>query len=65
LEQPPTKEALLNIMVGNLVADQYAPDAFLASILEREEFGQTNLNNILAIPHPMSLMTSSRLLLWL
>ena len=28
----------------------------MASILEREELGQTNLNNILAIPHPMSLM---------
>ena len=28
----------------------------MASILEREELGQTNLNNILAIPHAMSLM---------
>ena len=53
---PPTKEELLNIMVGKLVADQYVPDALLASILEREELGQTNLNNILTIPHPMSLM---------
>ena len=28
----------------------------MASILEREELVQNNLNNILAIPHPMSLM---------
>lgn len=56
LEYPPTKAELLNNMVEKLVEDQYAPDGFLASILEREELGQTNLNNILAIPHPMSLM---------
>ena len=56
LEHPPTKEELLKNMVGKLVDDQYAPEDFLASILEREELGQTNLNNILAIPHPMSLM---------
>ena len=56
LEHPPTKAELLNSMVGKLVEEQYAPDVFLASILEREELGQTNLNNILAIPHPMSLM---------
>ena len=56
LEHPPTKEELLSSMVGKLVKDQYAPEDFFASILEREELGQTNLNNILAIPHPMSLM---------
>lgn len=56
LEHPPTKEELLKNMVGKLVDDQYAPEDFLARILEREELGQTNLNNILAIPHPMSLM---------
>ena len=56
LEHPPTKEELLKNMVGKLVDDQYAPEDFLASILEREELGQTNLNNILAIPHPMSLI---------
>ena len=56
LEHPSTKEKLLKNMVGKLVDDQYAPEDFLASILEREELGQTNLNNILAIPHPMSLM---------
>ena len=56
LEHPSTKAELLNSMVGKLVEDKYAPEDFLASILEREELGQTNLNNILAIPHPMSLM---------
>ena len=58
LEHPSTKaENPLNNMVGKLVEDQYAPEDFLASILEREELGQTNLNNILAIPHPMSLIS--------
>ena len=56
MEHPSTKEELLNTIVGKLVEDKYAPEDFLASILEREELGQTNLNNILAIPHPMSLM---------
>ena len=56
LEHPPAKEELLNTIVGKLVEDKYAPEDFLESILEREELGQTNLNNILAIPHPMSLM---------
>ena len=56
-EHPPTKEELLNSMVGKLVEDKYAPEDFLVSILEREKLGQTNLNNILAIPHPMSLIS--------
>ena len=56
MEHPPTKEELLNNLVGTLVADHYAPDYFLARILERGKLGQNNLNNILAIPHPMSLM---------
>lgn len=43
-------------MVGKLVNDHFAPDIFLVSIMEREKLGQTNFNNILAIPHPMSLM---------
>ena len=56
MEHPSTKAELLNTIVGKLVENKYAPEDFLASILEREELGQTNLNNILAIPHPMSLM---------
>lgn len=56
INEPMTKEDLLQKMVGTLVADHYAPDTFLASIMEREKLGQTNLNNMLAIPHPMSLM---------
>lgn len=56
VEHPTTKAELLDAMVGNLVNDHYAPDTFLASIMEREKLGQTNLNNMLAIPHPMSLM---------
>lgn len=57
LEHPSTKEELLSSMVGKLVEDKYAPEDFLVSILEREKLGQTNLNNILAIPHPMSLIS--------
>lgn len=56
INEPLTKEELLQDMVGNLVTDHYAPDTFLASIMEREKLGQTNLNNMLAIPHSMSLM---------
>ena len=56
LEHPSTKAEPLNTIVEKLVEDKYSPEVFLASILEREELGQTNLNNILAIPHPMSLM---------
>ena len=56
LEYPPTKAELLKSMVGKLVEYQYVPDTFFTSNLEREELGQTNLNNILAIPHLMSLM---------
>lgn len=54
---PPTKDDLLNDMVGKLVEDKYAPEDLLVSVLEREKLGLTNLNNILAIPHPMSLMS--------
>lgn len=56
IDEPLIKEELLNGMAGKLVDDHYAPYTFLASIMEREKLGQTNLNNMLAIPHPMSLM---------
>lgn len=56
IDEPLTKEELLNDMAGNLVKDHYAPETFLASIMEREKLGQTNMNNMLAIPHPMALM---------
>ena len=57
LGHPSTKEELLSSMVGKLVEEKYAPEDFLVSIMEREKLGQTNLNNILAIPHPMSLLS--------
>ena len=56
IDEPLIKEELLNGMAGKLVDDHCALDTFLASIMEREKLGQTNLNNMLAIPHPMSLM---------
>lgn len=49
MEHPLTKEELLSNMIGKLVEDHYSPGGFMASILEREELGQTNLNNILDI----------------
>ena len=57
MEHPSTKAELLNTIVGKLVEDKYAPEDFLVSILEREKLGQTNLINILAIPHPMLLIS--------
>lgn len=51
------KEELLNTIVGKLVEDKYAAQkTFGKHTLKGEELGQTNLNNILAITHPMSLM---------
>ena len=56
IDEPLIKEELLNDMAGKLVDDHYALETFLASIMEREKLGQTNMNNMLAIPHPMALM---------
>lgn len=51
-----SKEELINIMVNNLIKDNYVNQDFLPSVMEREALGQTNFSNILAIPHPMSLI---------
>ncbi|WP_288227305.1 BglG family transcription antiterminator [uncultured Enterococcus sp.] len=50
------KERLLKKMTQQLVDKGYVPASFHDSIMKREAINQTNINEWLAIPHPMSLL---------
>lgn len=52
-----TKEQLLVKMSRALEVRSIVPDSFFDSIWEREQISQTNINDVLAIPHPMSLIS--------
>ncbi|MGG5319005.1 BglG family transcription antiterminator [Enterococcus sp. AZ072] len=53
-----TKEALLKTMCVSLEEKGLVPAEFYASILAREAISQTNINQLIAIPHPMSLLAN-------
>lgn len=50
------KKQLLAKMTQQLIQKNVVPEEFYESILEREAINQTNINEWLAIPHPMSLL---------
>ncbi|MGM0216003.1 BglG family transcription antiterminator [Enterococcus sp. AZ109] len=54
--EPITKETLLEEMCRSLEAQNFVPKEFYESILTREKISQTNINQLIAIPHPMSLV---------
>lgn len=49
------KEILLNKMCSKLLEKNFVNNDFLNSVLERESISNTNMNEIFALPHPMSL----------
>lgn len=51
-----TKDQLLKKMTQQLFQKDFVPENFHASIMKREAINQTNINEWLAIPHPMSLL---------
>lgn len=51
------KEMLLTEMCQNLETNNIVDDTFSTSVLERESIEPTNINQIIAIPHPMSLIS--------
>lgn len=50
------KEQLLKKMTQQLFQQGFVPEGFHDSIMKREAINQTNINEWLAIPHPMSLL---------
>ncbi len=50
-----SKENLLRIMSNKLLEYNIVYDDFLSSVLERESLGNTNMNEIFALAHPMKL----------
>lgn len=54
--EPIAKESLLEEMCRSLEVQGLVPDGFYESILTREKISQTNINQVIAIPHPMSLV---------
>ena len=55
-EEITDKELLLQKMTQQLFQKDFVPENFHDSIMEREAINQTNINEWLAIPHPMSLL---------
>ncbi|ASN60914.1 transcriptional antiterminator [Latilactobacillus curvatus] len=53
-----SKEALLTKMASNLSSAGFVESNFIDSVLAREKIGNTCINNVLAIPHPMSLVAN-------
>jgi len=50
------KEVLLKKMTRQLFQKGFVPENFHDSIMHREAINQTNINECLALPHPMSLL---------
>lgn len=57
-EDVENKEQLLERMTLQLFQKDFVPENFLDSIMKREAINQTNINEWLAIPHPMSLLAN-------
>lgn len=53
-----SKEALLTKMADNLQSEGFVESNFIDSVLTREKIGNTCINSVLAIPHPMSLIAN-------
>lgn len=49
------KEAVLQDMCKMLVKGGYANDDFYENVMKREKIGNTNMDNVFALPHPMSI----------
>ena len=49
------KESLLRILCDKLNEKGIVEDEFIDSVLEREELGNTNMNDVFALAHPMKL----------
>lgn len=50
-----SKEVLLHTMCNLLIENKVVPSSFEGSVLRREAIAATNMNDVLAIPHPMEL----------
>lgn len=55
LEEVSGKEELLRILYEKLKDKGIVEDDFIDSVLERESLGQTNMNDVFALAHPMKL----------
>ncbi len=53
-----TKEEVIKYLVNELEAAGYVGDSFGDSVLERERLSPTSFGNLVAIPHPMTPLTS-------
>ncbi|MCJ0583945.1 PTS sugar transporter subunit IIA, partial [Enterococcus cecorum] len=53
-----TKEQLLKQMCQRLVDNGAVPEQFFESVWEREQIESTNINQNIALPHPMQLISN-------
>lgn len=53
------KEEALHSLIGKVSKYRNIPDNFYQLVLEREEFASTELNNLVAIPHPNCSVTDT------
>ena len=54
-QEVPDKESLLRVLCNRLNEKGIVEDDFIDSVLEREELGNTNMNDTFALAHPMKL----------
>lgn len=52
LDSPCTKEVVLKQLSGLLEKQEAVPEDFLGKVLDREDMGKTNMNELFALPHP-------------
>lgn len=52
LDPPCTKEEVLKQLSGLLEKQEAVPEDFLGKVLDREDMGKTNMNELFALPHP-------------
>ncbi len=55
-----SKNEVLSLMCQNAARNLDIPDGFYESVCQREEMGQTDFGNLIAIPHPCKIMGTEK-----
>lgn len=58
IQEPIDKAELLHTLCEALKKEGYVQDEYEASVLKRESIAATNMDDVLAIPHPMDLLST-------
>lgn len=62
IDTPALKSDIISRMCESLVLDNYVPDDFYESVIERENIESTAIDQNIAIPHPMALISKKTII---